>query len=100
MSEYEIKRHIEEQKVKSSISELVGKMGSACNSMGMDKPIAEGLAEGLMKLHPTLRQSLMHGLLEACIQIDKEDRHVDLRSQASRDLIKHIACYQGALPFI
>ena len=83
------------EKVREAMEMLV----DCVNSMQEDE-VADGVAQGLMSRHPTLRQGFSRSFISAAKKITEEDRGVDLRSQGSKVFLRYISEFDGSLPFI
>lgn len=74
----------------------------ATNVMGSDQAVAKGMIVAIMQSHPTLVQSFFRAIVSSCQGIVNETPHYldDGRLTGSKDLIKQIAAFDKALPFI
>jgi len=85
------------EKAEKAIEDLI----DACNIMGSDKDVAEGIYNGLTRAHRTLQQTFFRAFNDA-IKEYAEDGYEDGRNQASKVYAKTIVeatkdCY---FPFV
>lgn len=101
MSHYENDLYFAQQKVKEESEKAFYELINKTNVLNMDKSVAEGLANALLKQHPTLVQSFFRSLVLAAQKVENSPRfNIDDRSKASGLLIKEIAAFDKSLPFI
>jgi hypothetical protein len=72
------------------------------NIMGSDKAVTEGMVNAMLRSHPTLLQSFFRGLVSSCKSIQEDCPHAmdDGRLTGSKELVKRIAEFDEAIPFI
>lgn len=68
--------------------ELADKLRVACNSYSTD---AKALAKKLIKLHPTIQQSIIRYLVNTMIEMGKASEYTDLRNEASIAFCQRLA---------
>lgn len=101
MSNYQHDLYVTQKKVKEESEKAFYELINKTNIMNMDKEVAEGLANALLKQHPTLVQSFFRSLVLAAQKVEKSPRfNIDDRAKASGLLLKEIATFDKPLPFI
>jgi hypothetical protein len=75
---------------------------NATNIMGSDKAVTEGMTLALLRSHPTLTQSFFRALVSSCKYIQENAPYAmdDGRLIGSKELVKRIAEFDEAIPFI
>jgi hypothetical protein len=86
----------------SKVEEAMKTLIDCTNVMGSDKAVAEGMVLGLLHCHPTLVQSFFRALRTSCQDINDNTPYwlEDGRLQGSDKLVKAIAEFDQAIPFI
>jgi hypothetical protein len=97
-----LKAHMAAVKTTQKVEEAMKAVIDCTNVMGSDAQVAEGMVNAILRSHPTLAQSFFRALVTSCKGIQDNAPYwlEDGRLTGSKELVKRIAEFDEAIPFI